>query len=49
VGVRYVIIDPTCTSVSGETKSPPLLGRPVYAGDRIAVFQIAPTRGRRGS
>jgi hypothetical protein len=44
LGVRYVIIDPTCTSVSGEPKSPPLLGRPVYAGDRIAVFQIAPTR-----
>ena len=49
LGVRYVIIDPTCTSVSGEPKSPPLLGRPVYAGARIAIFQIAPTRGRRGS
>ncbi|MFL5333767.1 MAG: hypothetical protein ACJ8H8_11440, partial [Geminicoccaceae bacterium] len=45
LGVRYLVIDPTCTSVTGEPKSPPLLGRPIYAGDRIAIFQIAPNRG----
>jgi hypothetical protein len=42
--VRYLIIDPTCVTVSGEPKSPPLLGRPVYAGDRIAIFQLRPSR-----
>jgi hypothetical protein len=44
LGVRYLIVNPTCRSVSGERKSPPLVGRPVYAGFRLAVFQLAPDR-----
>ena len=40
LGVRFLVSNPTCASVSGEAKSPPLLGRPVYASAKLAVFQL---------
>jgi hypothetical protein len=38
--VRYLIIDPTCTSASGETQAPPLQGGPAYASARLAIFVV---------
>jgi hypothetical protein len=38
--VRFLIIDPTCQTASGEPISPPLQGRPVYASATLAVFKL---------
>jgi hypothetical protein len=40
LGVRFLVIDPTCESVSGQAKSPPLVGRPLYASAKFAIFQL---------
>ena len=40
LGVRFLVIDPTCQTASGEPLSPPLQGQPVYASSTLAVFKL---------
>lgn len=40
LGVRYVLVDPTCTSPAGEPLQPPLIGTPVYASGRLVVLRM---------
>jgi hypothetical protein len=44
LGIRYAIVDPTCTSASGGTPEPPRVGRPVFVSDRLVVLRIARSR-----
>jgi hypothetical protein len=39
-GIRYAIVDPTCTSAEGTASEPPRVGRPVYVSRRLVVLRI---------
>jgi hypothetical protein len=42
-GIRYAIVDPTCTGADGKATEPPRVGRPVFVSTRLVVLRI----GRR--
>jgi hypothetical protein len=48
LGVRYLIVDPTCVDPHGRVLDPPLVGDPRYVSDRLVVLQLPPDP-RRGS
>jgi hypothetical protein len=39
-GIRYAIVDPTCTLSNGERAEPPRVGRPVFVSLRLVVLRI---------
>ena len=39
-GIRYAIVDPTCTLSNGERAEPPRIGRPVFVSRRLVVLRI---------
>ena len=39
-GIRYAIVDPTCTRANGTASEPPRVGRPVYVSTRLVVLRI---------
>jgi hypothetical protein len=43
-GIRYVVIDPTCPSPSGAPLTPPAIGRPVFASERLAILRLSASR-----
>jgi len=42
LGVRFLLVDPTCVSPRGEPMPSPLLGEPVYASERLVVLKVPP-------
>ena len=40
LGIRFLITDPTCTDARGRPLSPPGVGSPVYASDRLVVLEL---------
>ena len=40
LGIRYAIVDPTCTRADGTASEPPRVGRPVYVSTRLVVLRI---------
>ncbi len=44
LGVRYVLVDPTCTGVDGRPIPPPLVGDVVYVSRRLAVLELGAAR-----
>ncbi|MGI8873750.1 MAG: hypothetical protein ACR2KP_05390, partial [Egibacteraceae bacterium] len=45
LGVRYLIVDPTCTDTRERPTRPPLVGTPVYLSKRLVVLALP--SGRR--
>jgi hypothetical protein len=45
LGVRFLLVDPTCTDARGRALTPPPVGKPVYVSDRLAVLELN-ERGR---
>lgn len=43
LGVRYLIVDPTCPDDDGSLLEPPLIGDPVFVSRRLAVLKLPPT------
>jgi hypothetical protein len=39
-GIRYAVIDPTCTRADGGASEPPRVGRPVFVSTRLVVLRI---------
>jgi hypothetical protein len=42
-GIRYAIVDPTCTRSNGDPAEPPRVGRPVFVSRRLVVLRIPGT------
>jgi hypothetical protein len=42
LGVRYLIVDPTCTDTRERPTRPPRAGTPVYVSRRLVVLRLAP-------
>lgn len=42
-GIRYAIVDPTCTLSNGKPAEPPRVGRPVFVSRRLVVLRIPGT------
>lgn len=40
LGVRFVVVDPTCTDAKGEPLRPPRIGTPVFVSERLAVLRL---------
>jgi hypothetical protein len=40
LGVRFAIVDPTCSDTRGRTATPPRVGRPVFVSRRLVVLQL---------
>ena len=40
LGVRYLIVDPTCTDSRERATRPPLAGTPVYLSKRLVVLRL---------
>jgi hypothetical protein len=40
LGIRFLLTDPTCTDAQGRPLSPPSVGDPVYASDRLVVLDL---------
>jgi hypothetical protein len=40
LGVRYALVDPSCTSAAGRRLRPPGWGRPVFASRRLVVVRL---------
>jgi hypothetical protein len=38
LGVRFLVVDPTCTDAHGRPLKPPAVGRPVFVSDRLVVL-----------
>jgi hypothetical protein len=47
LGVRYIVVDPTCVDPHGHPLQPPLIGDPRYVSERLVVLQLPPDP-RRG-
>ena len=39
-GIRYAIVDPTCTRANGDPERPSRVGRPVFVSGRLVVLRI---------
>lgn len=42
LGVRFLIVDPTCSDATGEPLRPPRVGTPVFLSKRLAVLRLGP-------
>ncbi len=42
LGVRYLLVDPTCPDAQGRTPDPPAVGSPLYVSDRLVVLGLPP-------
>ena len=42
-GIRYAIVDPTCTRSNGDPERPSRVGRPVFVSERLVVLRIPGT------
>jgi hypothetical protein len=40
LGIRYALVDPTCTDATGIPTDPPQVGRPVFVSRRLVVLRI---------
>jgi len=40
LGVRYLLVDPTCRDASGRRMLPPPVGEPVFASRRLAILRL---------
>jgi hypothetical protein len=47
LGIRFVLVDPTCTDPNGRPLPPPALGRAVFVSARLAVVELPRTGARR--
>ena len=43
LGVRYLIVDPTCVDTRERPTSPPAVGTPLYVSKRLVVLRLPPT------
>jgi hypothetical protein len=41
LGVRYALVDPQCTHVSGKPYAPPTSGTPIFVSSRLVVLDLA--------
>jgi hypothetical protein len=48
LGVRYALVDPQCTHVSGRTYAPPSSGTPIFVSSRLVVLDLAQNSRRGG-
>jgi hypothetical protein len=44
LGIRYLLVDPTCTDPRGRALPAPRQGRPVFVSERLAVLERGPRR-----
>jgi hypothetical protein len=44
LGVRFLVVDPTCSDTRGNASQPPRLGRPFFVSGRLVVLEL-PARG----
>jgi hypothetical protein len=44
LGIRFALVDPTCTDATGEPTEPPQVGRPVFVSERLVVLRIGSMR-----
>jgi hypothetical protein len=42
LGVRFLLVDPTCADSRGQPLAPPLVGEPVYVSRRLTVLKLPP-------
>jgi hypothetical protein len=42
LGVRYALVDPQCTHVSGRPYDPPTSGTAIFASSRLVVLDLQP-------
>jgi hypothetical protein len=42
LGVRYILVDPTCVDPQGRPLQAPLIGDPRYVSERLVVLQLPP-------
>lgn len=40
LGVRYLLVDPTCRDAAGRRMLPPAVGEPVFASRRLAILRL---------
>jgi hypothetical protein len=40
LGVRFVLVDPTCPDESGEASRPPQVGLPAFVSERLVVLRL---------
>jgi hypothetical protein len=40
LGVRYLVVDPTCVDGRERPTRPPEVGRPVYISQRLVVLRL---------
>ena len=40
LGVRYLLVDPTCPDAEGRLNDPPAVGAPMYVSDRLVVLGL---------
>jgi hypothetical protein len=41
LGVRFILVDPTCVDAENHALTPPLIGDPVYVSRRLAVIRLS--------
>jgi hypothetical protein len=44
LGIRFALVDPTCTDAEGDRTDPPQVGRPVWVSERLVVLRIGGIR-----
>jgi hypothetical protein len=42
LGVRYLLVDPTCTHADARPIEPPALGTPLFVSKRLVVLRLPP-------
>ena len=40
LGVRYLLVDPTCPDANGRPSQPPAVGAPLYVSSRLVVLEL---------
>jgi len=40
LGVRYLVVDPTCPDPNGRALAPPRVGKPVFTSERLVVLKL---------
>lgn len=41
LGVRFVVVDPTCPTAAGRASRPPAIGAPAFVSERLVVLTLA--------
>ena len=49
IGVRHLLVDPTCVGPDGRPLPSPLLGEPIFVSRRLIVLEVPPDPRRSGA